>query len=448
MSNSAARKKIAIFGHYGNQNMGDEAIIEAAISNMRKHVPGSEVVCMSINPFDSAERHGVDSFPIRNRDDFFNGTKPASPSVNKPAASKPAANQPAAPAKKTTKQKIKALPIIGALVRLAVYILDTSKAVKREMAFLKKGKAYLQDIDLLMITGSNQFLDNFGGAWGFPYTLLKWTLLAKATNTKVAFVSIGAGPLNLPLSFKMLSMALGKADYVSYRDEGSKELVESKIDIDAPVYPDVAHSLGYQSSESSRDQSDEIVIAINPMPVYDKRYWYIPDEEKFLDYVNKVYALSLEVLSDGNKLVLFSTQTKDENVIDDLVELLEKHENYSKWQSQIEVVKCKEVDELMGTIDKSDLVVATRFHATVLPLQLSKPTVGICYYRKAAELLDEFGMSDFHVDIDNFDAATLISMYKNALPQRAPISEKISTRFAQYTDALEEQYTQIAKLVN
>lgn len=79
--------RIAVFGHYGNQNLGDEAIIEAVLKNLRHHLPNAELSCFSINPADSASRHGVDSFPIRYRAEYFN-SRQAQPSAqeNSPAS--------------------------------------------------------------------------------------------------------------------------------------------------------------------------------------------------------------------------------------------------------------------------------------------------------------------------------------------------------------------------
>lgn len=65
------RIRIGILGHYGNQNLGDESIIEAVIRNLRQRLPDADIVCLSIDPFDSQARHGVDAFPIRYRSDFL-----------------------------------------------------------------------------------------------------------------------------------------------------------------------------------------------------------------------------------------------------------------------------------------------------------------------------------------------------------------------------------------
>lgn len=441
------RIRIGVFGHYGNKNLGDEAIIEAVIKNLRQKIPGCDIVCLSINPFDSRDRYQVESFPIRYRRDFFEDISPARPSSpsevkddSQPLPVKPVPG---------LKQRLKSLPVLGHLLKCTAGTIDAVKSLRQEVAFLGQCRAYLNDIDLLLITGSNQFLDNFGGPWGFPYTLFKWTILAKTANTNVAFISIGAGPLSNRLSYWFIKNAINRASYLSYRDEGSRALIASRIDHDALVYPDIAHSLQAPRNEKGNDRPDGVIkIAVNPMPVYDSRYWYHADDNKFISYVDKLSELCAAILNDGHALELFSTQSKDENVIDDVVDRLRLKPQYTDWSNRIDVAKSKQVNELMQVLDRSDLVIATRFHATVLPLQLGKPVLGICYYRKAVEQLKDVGLGDYFVDIDDFDVDTLIGKYRALLNIRLEKAVEIDRHMNRYVESLDDQYQTIADLIS
>ena len=62
---SSAALTIAVFGHYGNQNLGDESITAAVIQNVRQRLPRARVIGLSGNPGDTRVRHGVDAYPIR-----------------------------------------------------------------------------------------------------------------------------------------------------------------------------------------------------------------------------------------------------------------------------------------------------------------------------------------------------------------------------------------------
>ncbi len=65
MKNKNRKIRIAVFGHYGNGNLGDEAIATSTIQHIRKHFPNAEVVGMSIRPADTAERYAIEAHPIR-----------------------------------------------------------------------------------------------------------------------------------------------------------------------------------------------------------------------------------------------------------------------------------------------------------------------------------------------------------------------------------------------
>lgn len=451
------RPRIAVFGHYGNKNLGDEAIIEAVINNLRYHVDNPEIYCFSIDPFDSAQRYGVQAFPIRYRRDFFAKQQgflhPGSASPQASETNTRPKDQTVSPSPTRNQQswraRLKSLPVIGPFLKSTQGLLDFRHTAVQEIRFLRIAKAQLKDIDLLLVTGSNQFLDNFGGPWGFPYTLLKWTLIAKQTATKVAFISVGAGPLNNRLSYRFLRWALNRADYVSVRDKGSKALLKSKLGVAPEVFPDIAHKLNVTQSHSDqkREEGQPIIVAVNPMPVYDKRYWYEADDDKFKAYVDKLSELCMAILGDGHVLELFSTQEKDENVIADIVEWLQRSPHFNNWQTRVRITRSSKVAELMSALERADIVVATRFHATVLPLQLGKPVLGVCYYRKAAELLDDVGLSDYWVDLDDFTSEMLIHKYRTLLSNRHEKAKELGEHIDRYGQDLDRQYLALCGLL-
>ncbi len=216
---------IGIFGHYGNENLGDEAIIQAVIEQTRRRLPEARIVGFSINPAETSERHGIPAFPIRH------GLKDRRPSSTQAVGRRPVQQQASAPAAGSggLKARLKGIPGLAALIRLLGAGLRGGRKFVGELGFLWQAYRSLSDIDLLMVTGSNQFLDNFGGPWGFPYTLAKWGWLARLSGTSLVFVSVGAGPIKEDLSFRLIRMALGAASYVSLRDTPSRELLVSAM---------------------------------------------------------------------------------------------------------------------------------------------------------------------------------------------------------------------------
>lgn len=436
--------KIAVFGHYGNSNLGDEAIIEAALKNLRRLLPDAELECFSINPFDSRDRHGVNAFPIRYRPDWFNPTTVAQADTRPRESSPPSVEQPA-----SIKQAIKRIPLMKTLIGSVNRLLSFRQTVRRELQFVTAARDYLSDFDLLLVTGSNQFLDNFGGPWGFPYTLLKWSWIARKTDTKLAFVSVGAGPIYKRLSFFLLKHALKRADYISFRDEGSRRMIKQRIGIDGDVYPDIAHSLTpktppHRSTETDREGR---TVAVNPMPVFDRRYWYHVDDEKYRRYVKALAEFCDRLLMHGEQVVLFNTQAKDENVIDDVHAELRSKPTYPEYEDRLKAAKSRELDELMSVLNDADVVVATRFHATVLPVQLGKPVMGVCYYRKAVEQLADIGMSDSYMNIEELDAARMFEKYRHLISNYRMYEDQVRDRADYYRAELEVQYQRIVDML-
>ena len=75
--------------------------------------------------------------------------------------------------------------------------------------------------------------------------LLKWSLIARLRGCRVMFVSVGAGPVGSAPGRFFVKLALSLADYRSYRDVPSREVVEG-IGVrakDDRIYPDLVFGL-------------------------------------------------------------------------------------------------------------------------------------------------------------------------------------------------------------
>ena len=427
--------RIGLFGHYGNNNLGDEAIILAAIQNLRARLPKVELEGLSMNPQNTQQRFAIPSFPIRRKANGLDKGQKTDEKVDiqdKKSDIKGWLSK----AKKEILSGIQNSEVVFGVLSLLAN-------AKGEYHFLKKAKQKLQTLDAVMICGSNQFLDNFGGPWGFPYTLLKWVLLAGSTGTKIYIVSVGAGPLSHPISYWMLKRVLRRADYVSYRDYGSKKLIEDNLStVPAPVYPDLAHSLK-TSASNGRSNIKRYRVAINPMPVFDGRYWHTSDLHKYQTYVEHVASFALYLINRGFEVNLYNNHPKDSLVVDDIMDQL-RVLNVSHCE-KIHVTRNHEVQELIDTIAAADIVVATRFHSTILPLRLEKPVLGICYHRKSKELLTDVGLGQFCVNINNFTAKELCNKFDLLVDNLATTSNDLQKHYSRYANLIDRQWDLLAK---
>jgi polysaccharide pyruvyl transferase WcaK-like protein len=229
--------KVGVFGHYGMGNLGDEAIVTAVIQNIKLHLPDAAICCFSNDPADTETRHQVPAFPVR-RTSRIAGTY--SCSLEKQFSE--------CGSERTRTEKLKAavkkIPSIYAALKASKKLIQIPFSCWAELRFLCASYQRLRSVDLLLVSGSNQFLDNYGGIWGYPYTLFKWSVLAKLVGAKLAFVSVGAGPLDSKISRMLVRGCLLLSDYSSFRDEASRKLVETPfLQNVGPVFPDLGHSL-------------------------------------------------------------------------------------------------------------------------------------------------------------------------------------------------------------
>lgn len=440
-----AAPAVGVFGHYGCRNLGDESIIEALVARIRREWPEARMVAFSMDPADSARRYGLTAFPIRQEsgrqrfgealdDRWAAGTPDLSVSQATSLLDRIARFIP--------KGRIRSMA--GRLARGATFTL-------REIRFLWHSYSRLRGLDALIIAGSNQFLDNFGGPWGFPYTLLKWSLLARLAGCQVLYVSVGAGPLDARLSQRMVRTAVRFAHYLSFRDAASQRLVgATPRGKRSHVFPDLAHSLvlpaGDPPARRYRSSQAKPAVGINPMPLYDSFYWYTTDTDRYAGFVRTLAAFAEHLVDNGYPVFFFPTQIKDLNVADEIVRAM-RPECAARLVQPEPVKRPHTVDELMRIISAADIVVATRFHGTLLSLHARRPVLSICYYRKTRDLMREMGQERYAIDFDDLSVTGLIDRFHELEQSRLEAAAQITKADNEYVDALENQYRAIFSMI-
>ena len=452
-SDIKADATIGVFGHYGRWNLGDESIIAGVIQNIAKRLPKARIVCFSRNPLDTSNRYNVEAYPVR-RDS--NASRP----IEQPLGARDDTTCPEGNEKQDTRNHgglrsfLNGVKAFVKRSRFGAMLVSTAGKVVRsvptffeELRFLKKSYRILGDIDLLMITGSNQFLDNFGGPWGYPYTLLKWSTMARLSGTHLIYVSVGAGPVESKLSMLMFRWAVKHSEYTSLRDGPSEDLIRAMgVRQETSVYPDLAYSV-YTSQDLSKDarlqsRGAKPTVGINPMPVYDRRYWYLADDQRYARYVKNLAKFAAILLSEDYPLVFWGTHPQDQNVISDVLTRVES-ELKRKSDSMHMTATANTVDELIALIRSFDLVVPTRFHGTLLSLSAGKPVLSICYHRKSADLMMEMGQSEYSVSLDTMDFENLLIRFKNLEHNMREEIDKIRSKSDEYRKDLTKQYDRL-----
>lgn len=431
--------RIGILGHVGTNNLGDEAIVAAVVQNLRARYPDTEIIAFTANPEDTQRRHGIPAFPLRRRD------RRASPSVE--SAKSPSDAWEGFLSK--VKGTLKRVPPVFAAVRQAWELVRNVGAGWDELGVVAQHYRRLRGVRLLVIMGSQQLNDYFGGSFGFPYTLLKWTLLARARGARVALLSVGAGPLRSRLGKFFLWCVLRMVNYRSYRDAISKELVKQMgIRGDDPVVPDLAYSLRFSAPPETASPGRGLVIGINPVPYFDRRYWPEDDPTVYADYLKKLASLAAWLSERGHSVVLFPTQLRaDPLVVDDILSLLGRNGHRPARVSRT-AQPVASLDDLLNTIAGTDMVIASRYHGVVLSYLLYKPVVGIAYHKKTIELMKQMGQGEYALDVTGFDIEALTSRVLRLEHEASEVRRQIERRLPELRAAVDAQFDRVLSLVS
>jgi polysaccharide pyruvyl transferase WcaK-like protein len=444
MTNHSPAKQIGIFGHVGTLNLGDETIIAAVLQNIRLRYPDAQIRAFTFNPDDTQARHGITSYPIRRTNGFSPGTKPpASVGPATQSASEPPIRQ------HGIKDAIKRIPVLYPAMK---GIRDGFKFLKSsfsELIFLGSCYENLKGTDLLIVAGSGQLTDHSGGAWAYPYTFFKWSLLARALGTKLAFVSIGTGWIDSPLSKFFLKSALSRADYRSCRDERSEKQVQRLgISGESIVVPDLAYSLNMPPVPVSvGPRRSRPLVGINPIPFYHEKLWHQADKQIYEKYVETQAGFASWLVHRGYDVLFFPTQLRaDPPAIQDIIAAIQRRDPATSGQVNVNS-SLRSPEDLIAAMSQMDFIVAARFHGVLISHLLHKPVLAVSYHHKTADLMARMGQSESAVEIDDCTLDALTSRFILLESRSATIAAELERRVPICRKALESQYDRVFSLL-
>jgi polysaccharide pyruvyl transferase WcaK-like protein len=443
MGDPQMTKRIGVFGHVGNQNLGDEATLAAVIQNTRRRYPDADIHGFTLNPEDTQQRHHIQAFPIRRQRKVDYQSLAGDHDTTESSM----------PERDSTlvylvKTKLKAVPFLYPLLKGFQQSWCLLWSTFDELCFLTTCYKNLKGIDLLIIAGSQQLIDFIGGAWAFPYTLFKWTVIAKFTKTKVAFTSVGAGPLQSWLGKFFIRKALALADYQSYRDECSRQLI-AQIGVPGhqPTVPDLVYSLRIDARPMTRARgTSRPVVGINPVPFSDPEYWPGSTASLYEAYVRHLAHFTLWLIQRGYAVLFFPTQLRaDPPVINDIRHLIPCNAG-EHIDGKILEQPIGSFNDLVAAVSRTDFVVATRFHGMVISFLLNKPVLGIAYHAKTVDLMAQMGQSDYVLDIRSVNRILLQQRFAALASDAKRVREEVRKRLGAYRQSLEMQYQHILTL--
>jgi polysaccharide pyruvyl transferase WcaK-like protein len=420
MKGGNAVERIGLFGPWGYGNLGCAATVEATIQNIQTYRPNAELVCFSLYPDDTEQRHAVRAYPIgRGVEDDEAGDRD---SLSMRLAGW---------------LQSRRSPLLQRAARLA-------RRVPLEMRLIRRTYRRLEPLDLIIVAGGGQLLDFWGGAFTHPYWLLKYAVLARLARTELIFLSVGAGPLDSRLSRLFCRAALWLSSYRSYRDESSKQFVRSRVGFrrDDPVYPDLAYSL--RPNQHGHVGTRRRVVGLGVMAWFDPRHWPENDVSVYRGYVEQLVAFARWLIERGYVVSLIVGESRwDRTAVDDFLAILGQWVDLGQEDPPVRNDAILTVDALLDQIDQADFVVASRLHNVLLSTFLSKPVIALSYHPKIDALMDEAGQASYCLPIRELDVEALKDRFLDLEANRDAIEQHFTEMTAGRRVALQEQYEHI-----
>lgn len=345
-----ATKRIGLFGNFGSGNLGNEGTLEAMLLFLRRAYPDADMFCICKNPDAVREHFGIPGAAIFS------------------------------PRRKN-----------GGLAKIRNRIADHIGVFGN-----------VRNLDVLVIPGTG-ILDDFGERpIGFPYALFLVCLMARLRGIRIAFVSIGAGPIRHPLSRWLMKSAARMAFSRSYRDLISKQFMES-IGFDTSkdaVYPDLAFGLP-DPVAPERKPDNALTVGLGVMAYYGWTGDAVGNDAIYRGYMEKLSAFAIWLLDNGHRIRLLVGEDIDQQAVGDLLSVIK-----SKSAHNVDGIITERpamLRDVMNQIAQVDVVVATRFHNVLCALKGGKPTISLSYAKKNDVMMANFGLEAFCQHVEQFD---------------------------------------------
>ncbi len=420
---STQRSTIALLSPCGFGNLGDAAIMSAAISEIRERLPHAEIVAFTLNPADTTERHGIAAFAIDAQ--TANG-------FGRP---------------KATDRGLRRL-IERSLDRCNRFSSRATAALRktlnlvsgpwREWQHWRATSRVLIRCQLVVVCGGGQLDELWGGAWGHPYAMFKFACLARRAGARFIVLSSGSGVLRSAVGRWLVRSALKKADYRSFREDFAVVLAR---ELNAPEpnqwFPDLAFSLGVPARRVARHERRR--IGVSPIAWCDPFAWPERDARRYDRYLERLADFVRRVLTRDDEVVLFATAGADHKVMADLVNRIHK-DGATQYGGRLEVSPARTVSDLLDVLQTLDVVVASRLHGVILSYVCRVPVAAVSYDPKVDFVVNRLRQDEASVPIDAFDADRLLAIVDRLHEGRQAVANRLEHGVAAWQVLLSQQY--------
>jgi polysaccharide pyruvyl transferase WcaK-like protein len=397
--------RITFYGNFGAGNLGNECTLQVIIEQTLRRWPDAQLLCFCTNPQDVRTRHNIAAIP--------------SEAVDKTAAGGGRSG--------------------GLWDRLAWIFRIAFRRIPLELVHWVKSLRAVSNTDMLIVAGTGIVADYLCGPLGWPYDIFKLSTLAALCRVRLVFLSVGVGPIHHPLSRWFLKWSLALAHHRSYRDDSSKQYLETigfNTDRDF-VYPDVAFGLSQNNAVSGVRAGQRRVVGLG---LKDYGTTERLEPKVFQEYLETMAAFVswLQVHGYGVRLLIGDIHY-DAWVMEEFVEIL-KSRNIPTDAPLLVAEPALTVKELLRQVGETEAVISARYHNLVLALVQNKPVIALSDHAKLDSLVTDFGLAQYLLPLGDLSLQALIGRFKDLEKDAERLTPYIKAELEKYRQALDAQY--------
>lgn len=318
--------KIGIVGNYGNDNQGDESVLEGIIIQLENAYPieRKDILVFSNNLKQTRERYGTDAAPL---------------------------------------------------------FIDRKTDPMKFIATLLHHRKIVSSFDLLIIGGGGILMDLYRSN---PFVFGIYGLLVKWTRVPAAVFGVGVGPIRSFFGKKFIKMIGNAVQTVTVRDRVSKKLLED-IGVKTPINVTLDPAFYLHSKGEKKTSAKATKIGVTALPYFHDSYWPTRDDEKYNGYIEGM-AANLDNILDkepNGTVQFFSTKHPyDTNTTKDIRQLMKHKERANVYDELLTH------QEIMSLIAEQDLVIGTRLHSLILSIVTKTPIIAVGYHDKVRDVME------------------------------------------------------------
>ena len=238
-------------------------------------------------------------------------------------------------------------------------------------------------------------------------------------NLHIPYYILGSnfGPYGSPEFLEIVSKIIASAQDVCFRDQASYDLFEKAPSV--RVATDIAFMLDTKDYAYTT-QGKTVVFSV--IDAYKKF-----DEKTATKYEQEIINLASQFVNNGYRVTLmsFCKFEGDEEAINRILKNMD-----DDLRQKVDVYRyAGDLGEALTVLAKSEIIVASRFHASILGLVFGKKVLPMAYSNKTTDILNDIGFKGPVIDIrkiDKFDGRTfdINSLKLNDISKQKKLAEK------------------------